>query len=538
MAYRCQHSRKSNFATEPVQVLLDAHCPTHGNGVGLRLGWVSVVWGTHILSEGDHRLNHVAPWAKQRLYMLKACTGQPVYPLDVSDDRLATVLEALRDDMHGRAGEGALNQHARRVSALQPACVRLDRTTASGYGTVTEDGLFQCGHRQDHRPDLPQVKVMLSALDPLGLPVATDVVPGQRADDPLDIPAITRVWESLGRRGLLYRGDCQMGALETRACIQAGGDDYLCPLSEIQLPPAVLGGDLAPVWRGEHALTLLHRPQPGGPSALIAEGFERREPVTAEVAGKPYSWRERRLVSRSCQRAQAGERGRRARLANAQAAVTALHTCGRGQRRCPDPSALRKAGDTLLARHRVQGLLQVRYQEQLWERPRRRDGRRAATVPLEWDAQMTVSVDQEAVAAAVRPLGWRVYVTTQPPAPLSLQEAVLAYRHESLVEQAMGRLKGHPLSLTPMYRERDDHATGLIRLLSIGLRGLTRLEFGVRRRLATVKTTLGGLSVGNPTRAMAHPTAERLLEAFQGLTLVLSQSCFFESVGICKPLNS
>src|SRR5882724_644421 len=328
MAYRCQHSRKSNFATEPVQVLLDAHCPTHGNGVGLRLGWVSVVWGTHILSEGDHRLNHVAPWAKQRLYMLKACTGQPVYPLDVSDDRLATVLEALRDDMHGRAGEGALNQHARRVSALQPACVRLDRTTASGYGTVTEDGLFQCGHRQDHRPDLPQVKVMLSALDPLGLPVATDVVPGQRADDPLDIPAITRVWESLGRRGLLYRGDCQMGALETRACIQAGGDDYLCPLSEIQLPPAVLGGDLAPVWRGEHALTLLHRPQPGGPSALIAEGFERREPVTAEVAGKPYSWRERRLVSRSCQRAQAGERGRRARLANAQAAVTALHTCG------------------------------------------------------------------------------------------------------------------------------------------------------------------------------------------------------------------
>ena len=74
---------------------MDKHFPTHGNWVGLSLGWVSVIWLTHILSEGDHRLNHVAPWAKQRLHMLQACTGQPVHPLDVSDDRLATVLEAL-----------------------------------------------------------------------------------------------------------------------------------------------------------------------------------------------------------------------------------------------------------------------------------------------------------------------------------------------------------------------------------------------------------------------------------------------------------
>jgi transposase len=65
---------------------------------------------------------------------------------------------------------------------------------------------------------------MVSVLDPLGMPVATDVVPGQRADDPLYVPAITRVRESLGRRGLLSVGDCTMGALETRAFIEMGGD--------------------------------------------------------------------------------------------------------------------------------------------------------------------------------------------------------------------------------------------------------------------------------------------------------------------------
>ena len=105
---------------------------------------------------------------------------------------------------------------------------------------------------------------------------------------------------------------------------------------------------------------------------------------------------------------------------------------------------------------------------------------------------MTASVAQEAVATAVRQLGWRVYVTPQPQDRLSLQEAVLAYRSESLVERAVGRMKGWSVSLTAMYLERDNHVTGLIRRLSLGLQGLTRLECGVRQRLATAKTTLAG----------------------------------------------
>jgi transposase len=507
----------AHLARLGLQPLVDEHVPTHGNGVGLRLGWVSVLWVTHLRSEGDHRLNHVAPWAKQRLHTLQGCTGQPGHPLDVSDDRLATVLEALSDDPRWSACEGALNQHTWRVYDLQLACVRLDSTTANGHWSVTEAGRFQFGHSQDHRPDLPQVQIMVSALDPLGMPVATDVVPGQRADDPLYIPAITRVREGLRRRGLLYVGDCKMGALETRAFIQAGGDTSWCPLSETQLPPAVLADSLTPVWTGEQPLSLIHRTPPGGPPELIAAGFEQVEPVTGGVAGHRDSGQERRLVSRSCQLAHAGERGRRGRLAQAQAAITALNTRGRGRRRWGDPRARREAVDAILTRYRVHGLLHVRYTERFWER----HGGRDTTVRREWDGQVTVSLDQEAVAAAVCQLGWRVDVTTQPQEELSLQEAVLAYRSESLVERARGRLKGRPLSLTPMSIEREDHATGLIRLLSIGLRVLTLLEFGVRQRLATAKTPLAGLYIGNPQRATAHPPAERLLEACEGLTLTL-----------------
>ena len=504
-----------------VQPLMDEHFPMHGNWVGLSLGWVTVLWLTHILSEADHRLNHVQPWAKQRLQTLCGVTGQRVHPLDLSDDRLAAVLEALSDHERWQAFEGAFTQHLLRVYDLPPERVRLDSTTASGYWRVTEDGLFQFGHSQDHRPDLPQVKVMLAALDPLGLPAATDVVPGQRADDPLYVPAITRVRESVGQRGLLYVGDCKMGALETRAFIQAGGDAYLCPLAEVQLPPAVLESYLPPVWTGQQPLTRITRLSAAGTRQYLADGYERMEPLTAEVAGHALVWTERRLVVRSRQPARAGETALRARLRKAQAAVAALNARGRGKPRFTALPSLQAAVEATLTRYRVQGLLAVRYTERVQEYPLRRYGSRPATVRVACDLGVKAVVERQAVATAIGQLGWRVYATHAPLEQLSLAQAVLAYRSQYLVESAIGRLKGHPLSLTPMYLERDDHATGLIRLLSVALRVLTLLEFVVRQRLAAARRVLMGLYAGNPKRATARPTTERLLKCFEGLTLTI-----------------
>ena len=166
-----------------------------------------------------------------------------MHPWDVSDDRRAPVLEAWRDDARWRAVAGALTQRARRGYDRHPACIRLARMTASGPGTGTADGRCPLGHRHDPRPALPPGQVMVSALAPLGLPVAPDVVPGQRADEPRSIPASARVRAGLGRRGLRSGGDGQMGALETRAYIRAGGDDHLGPVAEVPLPPAVWAGD-------------------------------------------------------------------------------------------------------------------------------------------------------------------------------------------------------------------------------------------------------------------------------------------------------
>ncbi len=121
----------------------------------------------------------------------------------------------------------------------------------------------------------------------------------------------------------------------------------------------------------------------------------------------------------------------------------------------------------------------------------------------------------------MRRLGWRVYGTNQPVESLSLKQAVLASRSAYLVERSLGRLTGRPLALTLMSVQRDDHATGLMRLLTIALRVLTLLECVTRRQLAAAGTTLAGLYADNPRREIARPTAERLLEAFEGITLTI-----------------
>src|SRR5262249_53961746 len=111
-----------------------------------------------------------------------------------------------------------------------PERVRLDATTTYGYHAIDDDGLMQLGHSKDHRPDLPQIKLMAAAAEPSGLFLAGDVHPGQAADDPLDLPLYRRVRTMLGQTGLLSAGDCKMAALETRAAIAHNGDFYLTRL--------------------------------------------------------------------------------------------------------------------------------------------------------------------------------------------------------------------------------------------------------------------------------------------------------------------
>lgn len=506
-----------------VITLTNEHFPAHGNWQGLDLGRVLVGWLAHMLAEADHRLNQVEEWAAGRIETLSGCLGVAVRALDFSDDRLASVLDALSEDEEWAAFEASLNRRTLRVYDLRPERIRLDSTTASGYWQVSEDGLFQPGHSKDHRPELPQLKVMVAALDPLGMPVATQVVAGNQADDPLSIPAMEQVRAGLERRGLLDVGNVKMMALTTRAHLQVGQDTDLGPLSALQGPPEALARALQAVWNGEQALLSVERPNSEGQIEQIAEGYEVQATQTAVVNGQEVRWNERRLFIRSLLQAEAAATALRKRLAHAEEALQALNERKQGKRRLPDEAALREAIAAVLTRHQVEGLLTVHITEQVQTRQLRKYGNRAAATRLERTVLVAVQRNEAAIAQAVRLLGWRVSATNAPQDRLSLEQAVLAYRAEYLVERHFGRLKGKPLALTPMYLQDDQRATGLTRLLSIGLRVLTLIEHVARKKLQPTGEKLSGLYAGNPKRATERPTTEALLRAFEGMFLSFVQ---------------
>jgi transposase len=506
-----------------ISELINRHFVPHGHWQGARPGEITMVWLTFILSEGDHRLNYVADWFDKRTKTIRHYVNETLIKNDFRDDRLAIILRQLSDDEKWSAFETELNQRSIRVYDLNVERIRLDSTTASGHWQVSADGLFQYGHSKDHRPELAQLKVMLSTLDPLGMPLVTTVVSGNRADDPLYEPAIQAVRQSLKKRGLLYIGDVKMAALGTRAAIQSQEDYYLCPLSAVQLPRKQILELIKPVLQEPSLLTEVHRTQADGKTVHLATGFERGGPQTVQVEGETVTWNERQIIARSDKIAQSQTQSLQSRLARAQQEIATLNERKQGKPLLKTLLQYQMAVAKILEQRKVTGLFNLEYHTAVQQRDIRKYGTRPERIERIEEITVSATPDEVAIEALIQTLGWRVYATNAPETLLPLDKAIVAYREQYTAERAFGRLKGKPLSLTPMYLEKDDHATGLVRLLSIGLRTLSLLEFSVRRSLEQTKQAISGLYAGNPQRKTKLPSAERLLAAFKDIILTVIQ---------------
>ena len=502
-----------------VAQLVDAYFPTHGGWEGVSQGDVVVVWLAHVLSEGDHRLSHVELWVNGRQELIRRCLGTTVTTWDVTDDKLGSILRKFANDRYWQPFEAALTGSLLRTYALPVTTARLDTTTASTYRTTAE-GLFQLGHSKDQHPELPQVKIALATLDPLGLPLVTTVVAGNSADDPLYAPLIGQVRANVKQAGLLYVGDCKMGALETRALLAAGDDFSLCPLAGQQLPPAALDAYLTPVWAGTQPLSVLI-PGPTPADEPGAEGFEVQEVLTATVAGVAVTWTERRLLARSPEQARAERAALQRRLAAGMAAFAALNERGHGKRRYQEAEKLWAAVAAIMKRYQVAAWVRVSCEEVVSERAVRGYRGQPARIEVDRDQRVVATLDAAAVVASEQRLGWRVYATNAPGERLPSETVMGVYREQYQIERGFGRMKGKPLSLTPLYLQLEEHVVGLIRLLSIAMRVLCLVEYGVRQALAVTGESLTGLYAGQPQRQTKRPTTEALLGAFRELNLAL-----------------
>lgn len=501
--------------------LLDKHIPAHGNRKGLSVGKVTQVWLSHILSEANHRMNHVQEWSQRRKEIIRSCGLETFEAEDMTDDRLADILRALSNDIHWSAFEQDLMGNVVRVYDLQKECIRIDTTSVKSYAEVNEQGLLQYGHSKDHRPDLAQLKLVLASLDPLGMPIATEVISGEHADDPVYLPIIARVREGLKKKGLLYVGDCKMAALQTRAMIQYQQDFYLCPLSSIQVSSEEIRQKVDELRKKETALQSVERLNEKNEIICIAQGYEISQELTTEVNGEMQSWTERRFLIQSTSGLEAAMQGLRERLQKAEQAIQAISVKKQGKMRLKTREEVEKAIQEALKKFQVQELLEVTIYENYQEQKVRVSKGKIAEPHREAFFTLSTERREEVIEYAISHLKWRVYATNQEKGQSTLEQAVEAYRDEYRVERNFERLKGHPFSIAPLYVQRDDHRIGLVRLLTIALRVLTLLEGIVRKNLSEEQKEIAGLYAGNPKRRTNQPTTERLLEAFENITLTV-----------------
>jgi transposase len=508
--------------------VLDNHIPVHWKQRELSWGWTAVIWLAYILSEGDHRKVVVRQYVKNLQQTLSEVTGQCVSELDFTDDRLGIVLTYLSKPSYWEPIEAELNQNTIRVYELETDVVRCDATTASGYHEVTEGGLFQFGHSKDE-PSLPQIKLMTGALDPLGMPLATDVVSGEHADDGLYLPNIHRIHAVLQKPGVLYVGDCKLSAFETRVSIKGLTGHYLCPLPQTGKTPEAMvewvrdGLALAK----KKALSEVVITNAKEEEEVVAAGYEVERQQSEEVNGEHIEWTERVLVVKSFNHARQQERGFEKRLQDAEQKLHALTPPrGPGKRQITDEQTLTSAIEAIEKTHRVEGLLTVEYAREV-ERNTKYVGRgrgganRQREVVEKMRYQITaVTRDVQKIQDIKETFGWRAYVTDTPEDQLCLEEAVRLYRQECRIERIFHRLKNR-LNLVPMYVQEPDQVTGLNHLLTLGVRVLTLIEFVVRRSLEQEQTSLPGLHPENQHKTTNRPTSERLLKAFEGITLTI-----------------
>jgi transposase len=391
-------------------------------------------------------MNQVQDWASRRLTSLRECGLESLTALDVTDDRLADVLRLLSDDERYRAFEQELMGHLLRVSALEASCVRLDTTTVSRYADVNEEGLLQLGHSKDHRPDLPHVNIALAPLDPFGVPLASDVLSGEQADDPVYVPLIDRVHQGLERAGLLSVGDCKIAAEKTCAHVQAQGDFYLCPLSALHVPPATLAHSVETYLAAGSPLIQVGREGEADQPTGIAQGSETLVEMEVAQGDRTICGLERRLIIQSIDASKAAQIRLQERLEKAEKAIGELMVRKQGKPRLTSRSQGDEQVQTILSSLRVEGLLQVDIQEEVAEQPVRAYRGKWSSPRQIWSFQAHVRRNQDAIERAMKVLGWRVSATNQQTAALGLTGAVEVYRDEYLVEGNFSRLKGHPLS--------------------------------------------------------------------------------------------
>jgi transposase len=500
-----------------LSTLLNQHFKVHGNWDGLDIGQTVEVWLIYILSCGEHRLYPVEDWVSDRLHVLQGVLQSKILlPQHLSDDRLERVLDYLSATPEWELFESSFNGQLLQVYGLpeEKATIRLDATLAQSFRASAD--LFQEGYAKQHRADLPQIKIMLSTYDPLGMPLTVEVVSGDSADEPLYKPAIDKVRKTLLIRGNLYVGDKKMGTLDTRSYLSETEDYYLMPLplrtcSEEQI--------LRYLANQPTDLFLIEEEDKSGRQILKAKLFEVEG--GQECTNGNYQWTERRIVAYSVAYGASQAQALDKKITNACVEIDALLRPKQGKKVLSTLEEVNAAIVDIHNKYRTKDLLFLEIKTISTPKTQRKYGTRPAQIIEELTFEISVSRNETMINEKKTLFGWRVYATNAPKERLSPIQCVECYWQEYHIEHRFNELHHKTTALLPLFLHKQNRIVALVRLLITAIKFSCLIQYQVRQELKNTGQSINELYPGNPGRKTTKPTTNLILGAFKGISLVI-----------------
>jgi len=477
---------------------------------GLSIGQLAVLFLLYVITTRNHRLSAMEEWVEEHRVTLEKITGWEIGKKDATDDRLGYLLgelgekERKMEEYYRKGGQQIIRGYQ-----LKTEVGRFDTTSFNVYHSPEDErkGILKFGYSKDKRPDLLQFKQSLGTLDPAGVPIFSQTLAGNEADDRLYVKAWREMSQTIGHKDFLFVGDSKGGSEETRTKIAQEGGYYLFPLAMTGKRKKELEALVLKQARQASKIELVDKT---GKLSVVGQGFK---------SSNPQKDKETWYVTQSQAFAKGQQKALLARLDKAEEQLKNLKAKSGETKIAFEQRALQ-----ILKQYKVSALLTISLNESsTLSKKFIGQGRPGPNRPYcfvsEITLVLTVTRQQTAIDKALHLCGWRIYATNF--SGLSLTDVTKYYRGQWSNERGYHRFKRGDIPALPLFLRLPQRIRGLMFLLTIALQLLTVIEFVVQRELAVQETKIAGLVPGNPKMETARPSAERILTQFKSIHLLI-----------------
>jgi len=500
---------ESTGLVERVEEYFPRHHLWRGPGVGQTLLGLLL----YIISESDHRMYQVESWASGREDVLRWCLGNEEFTsAHLGDDRLGNLLDLLSKESAWSAFQKAHNESLIRIYELGQSggddahrTVRIDTTTVQSDRPL--GGLFGLGYNA-HGSDMPQLKVVLLAMDKANFPLAMRTVGGDEGDDKLYTPVLEQAWqEGLARSGVLVVGDSKLCNQKNMAFIAASKNYYLGPLSQRQHSTQALLQDCRWIDQQADRPQAVMRLAAGAKEAQCVAWVKELPAVTmSHPNDENQQWTHRLFAVCSVSKREKQLKQLQYRIDSTRTEVSERLKPMRGRKTLNQLEQAHAAVQTIMKKHHTESLFSV-----------------SIHPPVDKTSACEVQLDiNEAALADERILaGWRVMATNAPEDRLSAYDAVLCYWEEYRIEQQFHLILNKCTALMPIYLKKQNRILALTHLVMLALQYSNLWQYTLRQQLAQKKEPfLTHVVPGNPGMKVYNPTTKMVLSTFNNIQFI------------------